>query len=293
MGYSSNCCSSLRSALSNRIELIILGHGETFKVTDVNHFDIKTDVQQCAKKPYLLKQYLETFKSRFKQNDIIIFNDGSDVLYSTSSKEVESQFEKMEKNNTVIFSTERNCFPTPCRQPDSNVKPRSKYLNAGGWIARYDVAVKFLSVWIQTMEFDKVVSRDDQKTLQSYLLGNYDHIKIDLDYNCSIFQSAFYTRLAENNWNVSDPNGPYVTKNGIIKNLETNSTPHLIHFNGDKKTLVEIEQYIWHVRSKKTGFDAEFLASCNTYRSVYPQIENCKRIKKSCDKVRQKILLVA
>ena len=278
-------CSSIRSALTSGVELIILGNGEPGRVVDVKHFDIEVKVQQCAKKPYLLAEYLEKFSSTFKEDDIIVFNDGSDVLYSTNPQKLEEQFVKMEKNDTVIFSTERNCFPPPCREPSKEVTSSFRYLNAGGWIARYKVAVKFLANWIHTMEFEKVATRDDQRSLQKLLLGNFDDVHIDLDFNCLIFQSAYQTKFVYGNWTVPDTRGPYLNANGIVYNTETNSTPHFCHFNGDKTNVVQIENEIWNIRRKKSNFQSKLRTSCQLYEKSYPKVLNCKRIKYFCDKM--------
>ena len=246
MNYISNtnACPSFRSAMFRGVDLIILGLGSEKAPRDTRHFDAKFYEKACGNKPPVALSYLNYYNETFTENDIIVFNDGSDVIYLTNEAQVEKVYKTIERDNTILFSAEKNCFPSPCARSLPHVNTTYKYVNTGGWIARYPVAVKFLTAWVKIQE--STGNLDDQQAVHEFSMGTTNvlaDVRMEVDHNCVIFQTAWGTPFGfTSEWVTPGENTVYMSPDGVLRNTETNTVPLFLHFNGNKSNLANAEK---------------------------------------------------
>ena len=270
-------CSSIRSALSNGIQLTVLGlpkHGILG-----NSGSIILDPTECN--TIELLKHLEYGKGFiFSPDDIVVFNDGTDVLYAGNEDQVEAAFVTIEKNDTILFSSERTCWPgtIPCIELDKSIPSSFKYANSGGFIARYQVMMKFLPLWVKLLGAQSGGLRDDQLALHHYQTESNQHsgIKTEIDHNCTIFQTTSGTNLQTSKWAVSDPVGPYVRSDGTIYNSETRTHPLFIHFNRNNERMSSIERSMAINHHKRMENESKYEKNCKSLMRKNPFIRACE-----------------
>ena len=269
-------CSSLRSALSRGLHVTVIGLPETRNLTRAHQ-----DPSMFHKDPYMIMEHFEKFGQTYQDDDIIVFNK-RDVLYATNDSQLEVAYLRMEKMNTILFAAERDCWPSDgigCRKPPNDVMSSYKYLHCGGWVARYKIARQFMHLFVQALASIQLSSgRYEQSALHRYTLGTAGKIEINLeiDHNCTIFQTSSKSLLAEKTWWLfpDRKDGPYMQPDGVIMNLETNSYPLLYHFNaGNDEVILDIESLLW---TKTKLLNPNYKMQCESYLKEYSKLSSCQ-----------------
>jgi hypothetical protein len=266
-------CSSLRSAISRGIILTVFGlkDGET---------EIKGPLSTNPSR--LLRHFDESEANSFLDDDIVVYNDGSNVLYRGTASDVERAYLKIEQVNTVLFSAEKACWPGKggCAEPHSSVKSSFKYAKTSGFIARYKTLIKFLEAWLEVIESKPFESDDEQLALHQYMLAKDDlgtRVRVAVDSNCTIFQTTTDTHFDGNRWSTPDPKGPYMRiADGVIFNSETNAEPLLYHFNNKNINMLEADKLMWASQLDERNSSPDYKSNCSELVRRYPEIDYCK-----------------
>ena len=270
-------CSSLRTALSRRLGVTIIGLSE-----GNNRTNAYGDTSMHQEEPYMIMEHFDKVSDQtYKDDDIIVFNR-RDVLYATDSSQLEIAFLRTEKIDTILFAAERECWPPDaagCREPPRDVKSSYKYLFSGGWVARYKVARDFMQLYIEALASIPVsLGRYEQRALHGYTLRTAGKLELylDIDYNCTIFQTSTKSLLAGKEWWLSpdQKDGPYMQPDGKVSNLETNSYPLLYHFNtGNDEDILDIEALLW---MKTKLLNSDYMMQCESYLKKYSALSLCQ-----------------
>lgn len=211
-------CSSVRSAMAEDIDLTILGlgahnsgnnSGDTGNKDEARRrFDYALTTPLRTKRPYVIAMYFQrSGDEMYGNDDIIVFNDGLDVIYGGNTDQLEERFRKIEKPGSIIFSSQKNCVPggdQGCFNISSETKSPYRYIDTVGWIARYSVAKRFLPLWVSVIESLPEGQRHDLGAIQLFALGKVKSEVTDLhvavDHGCEIFQTAVGTPLDRGDW---------------------------------------------------------------------------------------------
>jgi hypothetical protein len=183
-------------------------------------------------KPKLLKKAIE---ARLIKTPYILFVDAFDVVFSRSPELILEQWLDTKLPATeVTWNAELFCFPNHSYGqffPETNSPFR--YLNSGASIGTTDAylrATKQMNVdtWLNDYrtESGQMYERNDQNDwMEKFLFGQCgeDEPKMELDYQCEIFQTIFGT---EESWFAVNE----------MYNLKTKEYPAVWHFNGPGKS---------------------------------------------------------
>ena len=263
--YNGGICYSIFSAALKGLEVEILGLGALENPPIARLLEQK-NASKMSSKVYAVYWYLhqsaDTNNKTFADDDIIVFFDGADTLHinhhnhNSTTERLMDSFSKLEQPHSIIFSAERNCHPrhpsTICNELYARKwevmsnQSSFRFVNSGGWIARYHVAIRFLDLWIELME-QQHGKRDDQLAIHDYILRkeknvSYGDINIILDRNCTIFQTSHLTAFSMGDWYAPeyDVKGPFMRVDGVVYNSETDTFPLLLHFNGIKFFMSQV-----------------------------------------------------
>ena len=263
-------CTSLRSAISRGIVLKVFGLK-----------DGENEIKGSSNPSLLLRHLKESETNSFVDDDIIVFNDGSNVLYRGTASDVERAFIKVEHADTVLFSAEKSCWPGKggCAEPPSGVTSSFKYAKTSGFIARYKTLMKFLEAWVKVIESKPFGSDDEQLALHQYMLAKGDlsaRVQIEIDSNCTIFQTTKDTNLDTSKWSTPDAKGPYMrTADGVMFNSETNTEPLIYHFNNLNVRMLEVHKLMWDVQETERNSSPDYRSNCTELLRRSPQIKYC------------------
>lgn len=146
-------------------------------------------------------------------NDIILFTDAYDVIYTGDKETILERFKKFEK--PLIFGCETECNP----DPDMNVhylkkNVRFPYLNSGMFIGRVWAIRKCMENYL----YDD--TNDDQRFWTKQFLTHTN--LIELDYENQLFLNTHGIDIEDISWNRKDAfyngiNPQYVHVNGPVK----------------------------------------------------------------------------
>ncbi|MFI1745059.1 glycosyltransferase domain-containing protein [Thalassobellus sediminis] len=197
-------------------------------------------------KDELLYDYLSD--DSIDDNQIILFTDGTDALFTAGEVEIIEKFNSFDKK--VIFSAETGCWPDSnlaSQYPDNDNKTPYKYLNSGGFIGK----AKLIKELLEDNDFDlENFPFSNQYLWAKRYLKHRD--KIALDFNSEIF-CAFFTDIGEKHLPNSENNDFskfYINKkkwfnenfefvDDRLKNNFTQTLPCHLHFNGTAKFLID------------------------------------------------------
>jgi len=201
-------------------------------------------------KDYLLLDYLSD--DSFDENEIIIFTDGTDAVFTTGEEEILSKYYSF--NKRIVFSAELGCWPDPNlanQYPENNKTTPYKYLNSGGFIG----IAKDIRELLKDNDFDldKFPVSNQYLWAQRYF-KNTD--KIALDTHAKIF-CAFFTEIGEeylpgiesNDYSEYYDhkkewfNSNFSINGNRLKNNLTQTLPCHLHFNGYAKFLIDEDIY--------------------------------------------------
>jgi hypothetical protein len=274
-------CPMLRSALSCGIDLTIIGVEDTDKkrVNNLNYFE---DSPSARKILELSDFFQNSSHHSFRDDDIIVYNDGLNTLFSANQTNLASTFLRVEKSNTILFSAMRDCWTGVggCAEPDTSIHSSFKYLTSSGWIARHKVAADFFTMWSKVLESQAEGYRNDQWALLQIHLSKGSlnpGIVVAVDHGCSIFQTSNDTNILSDFFSAPDPksNNPYVRSDGTIYNYETNTEPFFFHFDEEESYLSEIEGGLWTARQQELESSSALATGCALLTSKYPVVSTC------------------
>jgi hypothetical protein len=232
-GRDDRFCRAVESAVRNGYDLVILG----FKV------------------PWKgLAQKLDAaykFALSIPDDDLMLFTDAFDVLYTDSSDKIVKIF--MERNYKILFAGECGCWPhivedkQACFKGYPEAPTPYRYLNSGTWIgiAKY-VRIMLLDV-INTAGTNFLLANDQKLVADMFIAQKHP---ISLDYYAEIFQSMHAT---------DPPDLPSchpfpdlrLTSENKWHNVRTNTTPAVFHFNGGGKMHhLAMEGKMWYKQAK-------------------------------------------
>lgn len=172
----------------------------------------------------------------------IIFVDAWDVVFASSLHEVMDKYYSF--NSPIVIGAERNCFPQNFKKEYDRLISTSsfKYLNSGVIIGETEAILTVL----EAMDAPNLpVDYHDGRTGRNFHFNDQamymdiflrQPVKIKLDYNCLIAQ------------NMQDVNESDLKFNHRIRNLETNTCPSIIHWNGSSKDKWSREPILNHLK---------------------------------------------
>lgn len=156
---------------------------------------------------------LRAFLRHFSNDTLLVFSDGTDVLYTPSARGRWTRLLRdflLHKPDSALFGAERNCWPmmdgerelqpggrekcgrlTPARGSYSSFQ----YINAGNWIARREVADALLADWQRVMERPDMVDQDDQSALQR-LMWDRDSLPYKIEASRALLLDLFLSLCA-------------------------------------------------------------------------------------------------
>jgi len=304
--FSTIACASFRSNVASGAQVIYLGLEDNLHGSGSSRgFGYLSNHNMKSLKVHVVLKFLEhaTATGMIRNQDLIVFSDGTDTLYTLKAKnKVAERFFAMDLNpkNTVLFSAERGCYPNYCIF-DSTINSTYKYPNSGQWIARKDVAVWLLRSWLQVMKTE-CFDADDQLAIhemrRGYVIDACENMRVEMkeidalvqkkypneahrgvlvaiDTNCKIFQSMYGRPVANSTESHKVASGPYFSKSQVLKNSETKTEPLFAHFNGDvKPRLIEAElAYFMHYINSSSS--SNYTNACADYIRDYPSSKSC------------------
>ena len=206
-------CDCLLIALQNKIPLTLIGFGEEYK----GNFQKLTGARDVV--------------ATLPPNTLVLFADAYDVLYSGGSETLLSGYRKLSvPPSKVLFMGERGCWPDwdmgpPGRKWCLHTYPKSptpyRYVNSGVWMGRAAAANRLLTVLASYTP-----GLDDQHVVGHLFVDRNDWF--NLDRRSTLLQSM-HGNAADVRMERDAAQQP------ILRNLLTNTTPSVLHFNGGAK----------------------------------------------------------
>lgn len=243
-------------------------------------------------------------KNVYDENDIILFTDGSDVIFNSRLEELEKLYVSVERPDTILFNGEISCFPKHAAcytNPGEKLEQvRFRYINSGCWMARWHVVRRFIPLWAEyirrystTLRSIEVANRNatDQGALHMYSSDVESGIglalslspnapRVMVDSGCKIFQTTVNTALNSPHWKaVGNNQNVYINdKSGELWNTITRSRPLFLHFNGvfAKPYVIPVATYLSKIHRTRTSRTISYIWSViKVYYSRYPELEFC------------------
>lgn len=161
---------------------------------------------------------------------MVIFTDGYDTLIVKSAAEIAALLEKHVPPGTVMFATERHCWPErglAKHYPEVEDHPY-RFLNSGNYAGR----VRDILALIDDRD-ERNPSSDDQLYFTKVFLGGRS--KIRLDYDRVLFQTL--SGIDDDEWFMKERGTRFARKDG-------RPSAAFLHGNGDAKELIaQISNY--------------------------------------------------
>ena len=278
----SSSCATIRSALSSGIDLTIIGVEDTTN-KQANKLKVLEDSLSARKILEISYFFQNSSHNSFGDNDIVVYNDGSNTLYSSNQTNLENTFLRVEKSNTILFPASRDCWTGigGCAEPDTSILSSFKYATASGWIARYKVAANFFTVWSKVLESQAKEYRNDQWALLQISLSKGSlnpGVIVAVDHGCSIFQTTNDTNILSDLFSAhhSSSTNPSMRSDGTIYNYETNTEPFFFHFDEEDSILTEVEEEVWNARKQQLDSSPALETGCELLTSKYPAVSTCR-----------------
>lgn len=167
-------------------------------------------------------------------NDIILFVDGYDVLFTCNKDEILKRYNnfEMQYGKCIVFSTENACWPDSTlstKYPKIDTTPY-KYLNSGTYIGSVKTFKDVLSKALFNINDEQLKKIDDQLFFTNLYLANSNKKIIILDHYNTIF-NCISGREEDLEYHQSEKKW---------YNKKTQTYPLIFHGNGDSiKFLVE------------------------------------------------------
>lgn len=244
-GRDDRFCRAVESAVRHNFNLVILGWGLPWKG---------------------LSQKLEAaheYAASLPSNDLLLFTDAFDVLFSASPSYIEEKF--FMQNYTILFSAECGCWPhlmedrAACFDKYPQSPTPYRYLNSGSWVGKASLAAEMLAEVIRKAGNDFRNANDQKLVADMYISGKYG---IQLDFYNNIFQSMHMTLDAPLPYCNPRPD-IILNSNNTWYNKRTKATPAVFHFNGGgKRHHLSMEGMMWYKNKRySTNEEKQKLAS--------------------------------
>lgn len=218
-GRDDRFCRAVESALRHDIDLVILGWGVAWK-----GLSQKLDASHA-------------YAAALPAEDVMLFTDAFDVMFTNSSRNILRIFESMDTN--ILFAGECGCWPhvmedngRPCFRDYPKAPTPYRYLNSGTWIAKAGYAKEMLLAVIQEAGKNFANANDQKLVADMYMQGRFG---IKLDFYSQIFQSMHMTLSKP--LPICNPTKDVKINNGHFHNSLTNTDPSVFHFNGGGKSV--------------------------------------------------------
>jgi len=174
---------------------------------------------------------LRNILRRLPDDDVLLYTDGWDAFFASPLGGVLQAYATF--GTPVVFSAEHNLHPVV---PDlKDVYPpsstRYRYLNSGGAIGVVGALRELHDKWLR--EDQLAPDFDDQYHWHRAFIGER-HL-ISLDHHCRIFQT-----LSSRGRRTSPMHDLHVV-NGRVYNRDTDSTPYIVHGNGNRRTKLAVQ----------------------------------------------------
>jgi len=206
-------CDSLRVAQRVNLKLVLLGWQEQYR----GNFQ----------KLEAAREYV----ARLPPDDLVLFADAYDVLYVADEREIVRRYLEMQVDpSRVLFQAEKGCWPdwdmafgrAFCRERYPPSRTLYRYLNSGVWMGRAAPAFELLTEMVAFTP-----GLDDQHVVSHMFVDAPE--RFALDYEARLFQSFQEEKGAVTAVAASD------TSLASVRNVATNSSPLVLHFNGGSK----------------------------------------------------------
>lgn len=273
-------CKSIRSAASQGILIDILGLDSNVNSTEL--------ARRKQNKVYHLANYLK----KVPQNTVVVFNDAADVLYVADRKTIDQKLHSLfstGKLPRIVFAAERNFWPfyldSEPRLPGAENKlalyPNAtsttyRFLNSGNWAGTGNAARNLVNCWVRLLSTNAYL--DDQHAAQELFMERRSDFTcgahMALDSHCELFQTGHKSNLeSEDKWHKEDAHGPYVdTTTGRLFNMETQTSPAIVHFNGGKMSFSKVADFFWQTASKES-----FNQTWTFLTARFPKLGDCQK----------------
>ncbi len=178
-------------------------------------------------------------------NDIILFVDGYDVIFTPGNQDIIKKFKRF--NKPLVVSAETNCTPHAiCTHPEQYPKSSKlitpfKYANSGTYIGYAWAVYSMLDEALKYPKSHEVDISNDQSLMHAYFINNPDRIALDVQQ--TIFSLLHGTQFSDY---------AYDEKTDTLRNRITNSKPLILHGNGGSGLLLGL--YLDYLTSKKNGW---------------------------------------
>lgn len=204
--YDSKLAHLLKSCEQKEIDISVFGRGEKFSFYD--------------SKIVLMQRYIQ---DRFHDDPTIthvLYTDASDSFFLANLAEIESKYDSVRENKTLVVAVEKDCHPFAeyvDKWPESPTPYR--FMNPGNFMGEIETVIMALEAckryhWLRT---------DDQGHWHlAYLNGLSEDIM--LDYYCALFQTM----------SNCDFDQEFKIVSGRLVNKVTYTMPCIVHFNGPK-----------------------------------------------------------
>lgn len=157
------------------------------------------------------------------KEDLVIYSDGGDTIFLDTFTPLSSM---------LVYSVEKACWPLPQISPLFEQRGTPwKYLNGGNWCGPRELMIEFYDKYVIPYLFRDDVDGQSQQSV-GYLKAIQDGFPIRLDYSCRFFQSMAF----------EDP-GDFSYTDTRVKNMWTDSTPAVLHYNGRTNMTRGIQLY--------------------------------------------------
>lgn len=206
-------------------KLVYLKNTEKLFNCEVDHIVQKGPWSANIRKIEQLSKHLESKKSNYKDDDIVIFIDAFDVLLNSNHDEVIEKFKSYDCD--ILLGAELNFYgqkkykETFDEVGPKNRKSNHRYINSGGYIGY----VKYLKPFLKWVA-EKGGERSDQKCFYKFFEKNRHEvgskkINLKLDSYAKIFLNMHLV-----SWD------DICFKKGRVYNKALKNNPCFIHFNG-------------------------------------------------------------
>lgn len=190
---------------------------------------IESKFQGLGDKP---KFVYRAIKRGYIKTKYIIFCDCWDLVFASTPEEIIEKY--LEFNADLVFSAEKNCFPSDLKEEYDklpNTGTSYKYLNSGMIVGLTDS----LLTTLEAMEVEKIPNDywDNERRCNIHFNDQFEYqkiflkqpVKMVLDHNQVLSNALHQVKLEELDFSEDR-----------IKNIETGSYPCTWHMNGSGKT---------------------------------------------------------
>lgn len=204
-----------------------------------------------GQKVNLLYDHLLKLKEEDKENHIVLFVDGFDIVINDKPNNILEKFSDMEVD--ILFAAEKNCWPdTTLEKYFPSYGNDNRFLNSGCIIGYVDSLLKFIENKIKDTD-------DDQLFYQKKFIEKSKELKAFLDYECYIFQCIAGAEREV---------GYLINKQFV--NGYTKTCPSILHGNGG----YEAKRKFIHLCNEYNNFN-EIQLNTTNIKVVAPDILSC------------------